>query len=278
MSEFISRKQLEVTGNTYPHKDRLKHLGCEWDPAARAWIAPSLEVKELCDEIVEGGLRPPSQIGHNWGKFDDYDFSFLDDLGSDSDSAPMPRAASIAYTPTQTDAEKICGGGNVIRYWREEIPAEAAEILANGDVNWQAIYSRLEDAGWRSRSVSILKDVVEHFRKHPPIPAIDEMLTAPSVLSHEAVEPEEINGTISVFVDADQNPVSFKIQFPYSKKMVARVKGFSGRKWRADSKCWEVPLDAKGWGFPTPTIFQAFPHFKRSPKAEQIEREMESDI
>lgn len=121
-NDFISRKDLEVTGNTYPHKERLKQLGCEWDAAARAWIAPTLEVKELCEQIVVGSedsfQRPNFRC---CGMPEDFDYDFLDKLDDPAQVPNLASAKAIAYTPSREDAERICGSGNVIRYWREEI-------------------------------------------------------------------------------------------------------------------------------------------------------------
>lgn len=274
MSEFISRKQLEVHGDTYPVRQRLRELGCEWDAAARAWIAPSLEVKELCDEVVSNQIRSPhwlrEEIDYSSSEFQD----FMDRLECDNLPSPGPviLANPIAYTPTKDDAERICGSGNILRYWNDEIPAIAAELLASGEQNWQEIYERMENKGWRNRSTSIVRDIVAYYRQYPPIPAVDEV-TVPVAIAPEAIDPEGMNGSISVLVDASRDPLAFKVEFPYSARKVNMIKWLPGRKWHPDRKYWEVPLDARHG---SQSVFDIFPHFKRSPRALEIERELTS--
>jgi hypothetical protein len=269
MPEFISRRQLEVRhSRSYEMKEKLKELGCEWDGIARAWIAPSIEVKELCFEILDQSediiyrARPGNHLDESIGNQ-----SFEECMGM-ADTPEKSLSNPIAYIPARQDAINICGEENTRRYWRDEIATEAAEILASGDNNWNAIYERLEDAGWKSRNVSLLKDLVEHFRAHPPMPAIDtkEDIESLAVVFHK---PHEVDGAISVLCSKDGTPTAFKVEFPYDEKKVRITKSWVGRKWHGDKKYWEVPI------IHARSLFGNFKYFQRSPKAAEIEKSLE---
>jgi hypothetical protein len=49
--------KIQITGNTYPHKDQLKALGCRWDGAAKCWVASSEDMAEKAKAIVGGGAK-----------------------------------------------------------------------------------------------------------------------------------------------------------------------------------------------------------------------------
>jgi hypothetical protein len=62
---------------------------------------------------------------------------------------------------TKDVATEIVGEGNVARYWDERIPAAFMELQGAGHEQWNAIYDRLEDEGWKTRSVSLLRDLID---------------------------------------------------------------------------------------------------------------------
>lgn len=270
---FVSRKQLEVRhSKSYDMRERLKELGCEWDPIARAWIAPSIEVRELCYSILEDS-KDSKEITYRKSPGAPQFDNFCEELAAgvdvlNSQQVSTPLAKSIVHTPTKEEAEKICEKENIQRYWRSEIESEAASILASGESNWNRLYERLEDAGWRARSVSILVRIVEHFRSHPPALVLDEFTDAPAILASKAVASEEMDGTISVIIDkATQEPTALKITFSYSHLKINQIKWIKGRRWDAAKKCWLVPIESSA------EVFQTFPHFRRSPKAAEIEQQ-----
>lgn len=267
MSEFISRHDLSIWHHkSYEMRGKLKELGCQWDGISRAWVAPSIEVKELCLEILDKAdeadkfQRP--WFGDDW----EIDGSIFEE--SISIIEPIPGVKSVAHTPSKEEAIKIVGAENVIRYWHEEIPQEASAILASGENNNNAIYERLEDAGWRSRQVSLLLDVVRHFREHPPQFIADEISDSIPLLSQDAVDPIEMDGSISVICDREKNPIAIAVKFPYNPKFVNMIKWLPGRRWNPSKSRWEVPVDAKHGAS---TVFSMFPHFARSDKAKEIE-------
>jgi len=175
MDRFISRKDLEIRhSQSYAMRGRLKQLGCEWDPVARAWIAPSLEVRELCYEELEAKKAESDEIRSPYfgpASWSEELNQFAEKLiaGEDTAHGALPEEARpISHIPTQEEVTKIVGEGNVDRYWREDLPEVAAEILASGENNQAAIYERLQEQGWKSRSISLLLDVVSHFRTYHP--------------------------------------------------------------------------------------------------------------
>lgn len=270
MDKFISRKDLEVRhSKSYEMRNRLKELGCEWDGIAKAWIAPSIEVKELCYQILEEADDNSPRRSH-FGRCG------WDDMPKDLDSifnnagyaTPIEPAKSVAHTPTKAEAEKICGEENAKHYWHSLLPEEAASLLASGENNEDNIRERLENQGWKSRQISLLLDVVSHFRQHPPIPALDEVTDNPPMLSVASIDPIEMDGSIGVIRGADQKPVAFTITFPYSNQMVNRVKWLPGRKWNSAKKRWEVPIESR---YGSDDALSMFPHFQRSPKAQELE-------
>lgn len=266
MGKFISRKDLEVQhSRSYEMRGRIKELGCEWDGIARVWIAPSTEVKELCYQILDETEQTDNSMRSRFvgGQWNDIDWDNWEGVHGQS----RTEAKAIAYTPTRADAEKISGSGNVLRYWHEDIPNESASILASGEDNENAIYNHLTEQGWKPRQVSLLMDVVNHFRSNPPISAVDEVVTMSPVLSPEPVAPIELNGSIGVIGD-DMSPIAFTVTFPYSAQMVNRVKWLPGRSYNPAKKRWEVPIDAK---YGNQNTLQMFPHFQRSPKAKELE-------
>lgn len=269
MSEFISRKQLEIHHScTYEMRERLKQLGCEWDGIARAWIAPSLEVRELCYEILERSQEKDESVrvpyfGRQWHNID------LDAIEKENDVKPLEEAASVIYTPNRKDAIKIAGEGNVQRYWNDEIPQEAALILASGETNVNKVYEQLEESGWKTRSVSLLWDIVKHFRAYPPVAAIDEKLEHPILEVEPTIDPEEMQGSISVICDSENNPQLLALKFPYDLAKVNYIKScLDGRRWNASKKRWEIPVKLAS------KVFKKFPHFQRSPRAQEIEKKL----
>lgn len=266
---FISRKDLEIHHTySYQMRGRLKQLGCEWDAIARVWIAPTLEVKELCLAELDAGQNKDNSIQYrylgNCG-WQDVDYEALEKAFDTSHGALPEEAKSIAHNPSKEEAIKICGEENVKRYWHEDIPEKAAEILASGENNESDIAERLRFAGWNGRQVSLLIDVVDHFRKYPPIPALDEKLGQDEIISTPIVKPEQMQGSIGIICD-EENPVAITIRCPYDPKIVKMIKsGNLGQKWNPDQKRWEIPIKY------AQDILKRFPHFSRSPKAKEIE-------
>lgn len=267
MSKFISRKQLEVQhSRSYEMREKLKELGCEWDGIARAWIAPSVEVKELCYQILEES-EGRSGIKHRYlGQcgWDSIDYEKFEQQEESPSSFRL-----IIYTPELPEIEKIFGSEAILRYWHPDIPQEASKILASGEQNRLAIDDRLHEKGWGTRQISLLLDVVDHFREHPPVADSQaSILITPSVANVKAIPEIELDGSIAVLSDSDGEPIAFAITFPYSNQMVNRVKWLPGRKWNSKQKRWEVPIDSKHGA---EDVFKTFPHFTRSPKAAEIE-------
>ena len=58
---------LAITGNTYPVKDKLRALGCTWNPAKKAWLAPTQEIADKAKAIVPAfpiyNSPPPRDLG-----------------------------------------------------------------------------------------------------------------------------------------------------------------------------------------------------------------------
>lgn len=273
MPEFISRRKLEVRhSRSYEMRGKLKELGCEWDGIARAWIAPTVEVKELCYEILEESegiiyrARPGCHLDEPMG-----DESFEEYMGmSNTPEEALPDP--VAYTPTKQDCINICGEENTKRYWRDEIADKASEILASSENNWKAIYERLEDAEWKSRSVSLLREIVEHFRTHPVFHAHDVVINEPPALQKSPIsdaKKHEVDGSIGVLHSKDGECVAFKVEFSYDSTKVNIAKSYKGRKWHPDKKYWEIPIEH------AESLFRMFKYFQRSPKAAEIEKSLE---
>ena len=271
--EPVFRKQLEIRHRkSYEMRGRLKQLGCEWDAAARAWIAPSLEVKELIleelDQVVAKDSINDTRYFGRCGFGDvDYDAVRRFELGLDPSHGALPELAPpIAHTPTIEEATKIAGGENIKRYWHDEIPSVGAELLASGRMDEVAIHEELREQGWNGRSVSLLLDIVNHFRQYPPTLALDEKLEHEAIVSQPTVKAEEMQGSIGVISDSEGIPALITITCPYDASIVRRIKvGNFGQKWNASKKRWEIPAQhAK-------EFMSRFPHFQRSPKAQELE-------
>jgi len=43
-----------ITGNTYPHKDQLRLMGCKWNPSNKSWDTPSADVYRRGTELANG--------------------------------------------------------------------------------------------------------------------------------------------------------------------------------------------------------------------------------
>jgi hypothetical protein len=53
---------IEITGNTYGVREKLKALGCKWSAARKCWLAPTEAIAEQARAIVpasKGGGRGP---------------------------------------------------------------------------------------------------------------------------------------------------------------------------------------------------------------------------
>jgi hypothetical protein len=267
---FISRKELEIRHpQSYEFRSRLKELGCQWDGIAKAWIAPSDEVKELCYELLDRDSEEKRDSTPRRSFIRTPDISEIDDFLNGVEHDRVDREnQSIAYEPTKEDAQLIVGLQNVLRYWKDEVPSVVSELLASGKETGNKLFNQLEEAGWKNRQISLLFAIVDRFRAHPPIHVNDEILTMPVMLSKEAVNPDEMAGSISVLSDSEGTPVAFKVEFSYQSTNVNKIKWVPGAKWIRDRKYWQVPIEsAKG----NHGLFDMFAYFKRSQKAKAME-------
>lgn len=48
---------IEITGNTYPVRERLKALGCKWSAARKCWLAPTPEIAAQAQALVPPSAR-----------------------------------------------------------------------------------------------------------------------------------------------------------------------------------------------------------------------------
>ena len=53
---------VEVKGNTYPVKDRLKALGGKWDAARKAWMVPASCAQEASEIVASAPRRAPADL------------------------------------------------------------------------------------------------------------------------------------------------------------------------------------------------------------------------
>lgn len=163
---------LEIYCNdSYKYKEEFKKAGCRWNPDKKAWFAPNREVMEAVyktlEEIqeaekTEGGVkynRPPGMHSVDW------DDAVEAMFGEDKAVLPVTKAeVGIVKKVTKEEVVAIAGEEQVKRYCHDDLPQEASEVLASGEVLGNKLYERLEDKGWKSRQVSLLVDVCEHFR------------------------------------------------------------------------------------------------------------------
>ncbi|HJS81343.1 MAG TPA: hypothetical protein VJ742_00745 [Nitrososphaera sp.] len=49
-----------ITGNTYPHRERLKQLGCRWDALAKSWYSENEGTASLARKLIETKNLHPS--------------------------------------------------------------------------------------------------------------------------------------------------------------------------------------------------------------------------
>lgn len=276
MGKFHSRNELAIFGG-YEIKEQLKEWGCHWSCCDQCWYAPNIEVAEMANQKIEELTLDTQMYGRaNWTRqMDGFDENFIKELESTATFKNQEPAtvAGVAYTPTREDAVKIAGLENTRRYWRDASADLASEFLASGrDIMFQ--FDNLIDAGWKSRQITLIADIVTWVREHPPIPAIDEDVPAPHLPAPKAEDtlPDwKKDGTISVLCH-NGTPTAFKIQFPYSERAVSSVKEFPGRKWHADKKYWSIPIDSRlQSGLKNERdVFDVFTGFSRSPKADDL--------
>lgn len=62
-----AEKTKNITGNTYPVKDKLKAIGCRWNSAAKCWTATGEKMIAEADQIMSGqptyNSPPPQDLG-----------------------------------------------------------------------------------------------------------------------------------------------------------------------------------------------------------------------
>jgi hypothetical protein len=199
------------------------------------------------------------------------DARFFEEMWGDVEPVPvnplevLPSVA-IKENDLQKDiAASIFGSENVSRYWRDDIVEHVAFVLESGSQNWATIYQELEDKGWKGRSVSLLKDLVEHFRSRPLAPAEDEIAVLPPELPAQSLlRHGECDGTIGLIKDRSGEIVSVSVQFPYNDHFVSVVKRIPGRKWEPLKKRWILPIES------APRVFDNFPHFQLSEGARAL--------
>lgn len=59
-----------ITGNTYPHRDALRAMGGQWDPASKGWRVPLAQVEKAralvgvasTTQTVRRGIRTSSGL------------------------------------------------------------------------------------------------------------------------------------------------------------------------------------------------------------------------
>ena len=182
--------------------------------------------------------------------------------------APLQPEAPVlieSSSITKDLSNRVCGEENTKRYWNPSIPDAAAYILGTGGNIWNTIYQELEDGGWKGRSVSLLKEIVEHFRSQELPPAIDEISTEPPSLGNPSLlRNNEADGKIGILSDKSGENVSLTIRFPYDEHLVFVVKRIQGRKWNSAKKLWEVPIERAA------DVFRIFQHFELSEKAQKL--------
>lgn len=252
-----SRKQLEVEGsNTFYVKDKLKELGCEWDAIARKWIAPTIEVKELCEDIAESydGItyQGPGCLG--------FDEDFYSDSRSWDEIINEPVEQLKNHPPvvvqvTKQDIERIIDTETFARYYREEAEEKITEILASG-AREKTYREELEDAGFDTRQISLIRDVVIYYREHGVVN--DSFQEIPETFATKTRDKVDTDGKISVAKDRTKTLTAIAISFPYSHLNVNKVKWIRGSKWDGGKKQWLVPPEE------AEDVAKTFPCFQRS--------------
>jgi hypothetical protein len=196
-----------------------------------------------------------------WGGEDEA--QFIAELLGEREPDPSPEIISpvVEREISKEDVENVVGEENTRRYYREEIPMVIQFILGNGSNDWAGIYRDLEENGWKGRSVSIVKDVVDHFRQQPLPQAEDEIATTPQQLIPPPHRNGEMDGRIGVISDKSGEATTVTVSFPYDAHFVGIIKRIPGRKWNSTRKRWEVPIEHIN------IIFLNFPKFELSEKA-----------
>ena len=55
----------EITGNTFPEKNRLRKMGCKWNPTNKSWVLPEGsegQIKRYWVEETTTTTRKPSPL------------------------------------------------------------------------------------------------------------------------------------------------------------------------------------------------------------------------
>jgi hypothetical protein len=66
---FNMKRELIITGNTYPVASRLRKLGCKWDREIQGWIAPNRKKYNQAREIVfKNDSKEGSTLLSDWSK------------------------------------------------------------------------------------------------------------------------------------------------------------------------------------------------------------------
>jgi hypothetical protein len=163
----------------------------------------------------------------------------------------------------------VVGSENVRRYWNDGIPGAASFILGNGSNDWNTIYQELEDSGWKSRSISLLKEIVEHYRSIEFVPAVDEIVTTPVPIDVFKKQKDCFyTGRIGCLTDKNGEIVAISVKFPYDEDLLFIVRRITGRKWNGAAKRWEFPLSCAS------RIFSTFSEFELSENAKKLKDEI----
>lgn len=160
MLEIIHRK-------SYEYREKIKAMGCKWNPSRKAWIAPNEEVFNKVAQMLENDDSVNSKYYGQCG-FDGIGSEEIDNFLEDKITETHQQVRTISYTPTMGDAIKLFGEEQVNRYWDERIPSEASKILASGETDESAIFGRLNYEGMKGKSVDLLIDLVNYFRENQP--------------------------------------------------------------------------------------------------------------
>lgn len=198
-----------------------------------------------------------------WTKEDN---NFAQEVLDGTAFAITPNEISVIITGVEITKDKaidIVGAENIKRYWNEGIPDAAVFILENGSNQWGQIYKELEDSGWNARSVSVLKELVDHYRNFNIEAAADEIASEPVPI--EVFKRQKdcfYTGRIGCLTDKSGEPIALTITCPYDEDLLFIIRRITGKTWTG--KLWKFPLERAS------QIFTVFSEFELSPKASAL--------